>query len=166
MEPDSSFVRSTRSDSTNSHPNVLKRTSKNGWTASVYLDTDVVLAVLKADDWLSSVVDLDVIDDPKTSVSTCIEVQYAMQDEWSRERLTTVHEALQEEGIELVPLETEHVAAGGALQRRYDRLNLFDAIHLGAADVLGETLVSTDTLYPTIEEIDTVDPRDLRDSEE
>lgn len=127
----------------------------------MYLDTDVILAVLKADDWLSPVVDRDAIDDPKTSVSTCIEVQYAMQDEWSRERLTTVHEALHEEEIELVPLEAEHVAAGGALQRRYDRLNLFDAIHLGTADALDETLVSTDTLYPSIEEIDTVDPRNL-----
>jgi predicted nucleic acid-binding protein len=127
----------------------------------VYLDTDVILAILKVDDWLSSVVDLDSIDDPKTSVSTCIEVQYAMQDEWDRDRLTTVHEALAEEGIELVPLETEHVAAGGELQRRYDRLNLFDAIHLGTAEVLGETLVSTDTLYPSIEEMETVDPREL-----
>ncbi|WP_311172542.1 PIN domain-containing protein [Halobellus ordinarius] len=127
----------------------------------MYLDTDVVLAVLKADDWLSSSVDIETIDDPKTSVSTCIEVQYAMDDEWDRERLTTVNEALAEEGIELVPLEEAHVAAGGTLQRRYDRLNLFDAVHLGTADVLDETLVSTDTLYPSIEEIETVDPRDL-----
>jgi predicted nucleic acid-binding protein len=127
----------------------------------VYLDTDVVLAVLKADDWLSSAVDMDTIDNPKTSVSTCIEVQYAMEDEWDRERLTTVNESLSEEGIDLIPLREEHIGAGGELQRRYDRLNLFDAVHLGTADVLGETLVSTDTLYPSIEEIETVDPREL-----
>lgn len=127
----------------------------------MYLDTDVVLAVLKADDWLSSSVDIEAIDDPKTSVSTCIEVQYAMEDEWDRERLTTVNEALAEEGIDLVPLEEAHIAAGGKLQRRYDRLNLFDAVHLGTADVLDEILVSTDTLYPSIEEIETVDPREL-----
>lgn len=127
----------------------------------MYLDTDVVLAVLKADDWLSSSVDIRTIDDPKTSVSTCIEVQYAMEDEWDRERLTTVNEALTEEGIGLVPLEAKHIAAGGKLQRRYDRLNLFDAVHLGTADVVSETLVSTDTLYPSIEEIETVDPREL-----
>lgn len=58
----------------------------------MYVDTDVVLAVLKADDWLSSAVDLETITDPKTSVATCIEVQYAMQDEWDRERRTMVHE--------------------------------------------------------------------------
>ena len=127
----------------------------------MYLDTDVVLAVLKADDWLSSAVDLDAIDDPKTSVSTCIEVQYAMEGEWERERLTTVNESLTDEGIELVPLREPHIAAGGTLQRKYDRLNLFDAVHLGTADILDETLVSTDTLYPSIEEISTVDPREL-----
>jgi len=127
----------------------------------VYLDTDVVLAVLKVDDWLSSSVDVESMDEPKTSVATCIEVQYAMQDEWDRERLTRVREPLQHEGIELVPLRAEHVSAGDALRRRYDRLNLFDAVHLGTADVLDETLVSTDTRYPSIEEISTVDPREL-----
>lgn len=127
----------------------------------MYLDTDVVLAVLKVDDWLSSSVDVESMDEPKTSVATCIEVQYAMQDEWDRERLTRVREPLQHEGIELVPLRAEHVSAGDALRRRYDRLNLFDAVHLGTADVLDETLVSTDTRYPSIEEISTVDPREL-----
>ncbi|GAB7091102.1 hypothetical protein JCM18237_13730 [Halorubrum luteum] len=127
----------------------------------MYLDTDVVLAVLKADDWLSSAVDLDAIDDPETSVSTCIEVQYAMEDEWDRDRLTTVNEAIVDAEIELIPLREPHIAAGGTLQRKYDRLNLFDAVHLGTAEILDETLVSTDTLYPTIDEISTVDPREL-----
>ncbi|WP_049927327.1 type II toxin-antitoxin system VapC family toxin [Halopiger goleimassiliensis] len=127
----------------------------------MYVDTDVVLAVLKADDWLSSVVDLETIDDPKTSVATCIEVQYAMQGEWDREQRATVHELIADEGITFVPLRPEHVAAGSALQLSYDRLNLFDAIHLGVATVLEEPIVSTDTLYPTIEEIDHIDPRDL-----
>lgn len=117
--------------------------------------------MLKADDWLSSAVDLDAIDDPETSVSTCIEVQYAMEDEWDRDRLTTVNEEIVDAGIELIPLREPHIAAGGTLQRKYDRLNLFDAVHLGTAEILDETLVSTDTLYPTIDEISTVDPREL-----
>lgn len=138
-----------------------RKTSKSGWSGNVYLDTDVVLAVLKRDDWLSSTVDLERIDDPKTSVATCIEVQYAMQDEWDHERRTTVHESIADNEISLVPLRFEHVDAGSTLQRAYDRLNLFDAVHLGVATVLDEPIVSTDTLYPSIEEIDHVDPRDL-----
>lgn len=135
--------------------------STSGWSANVYVDTDVVLAALKADDWLTSAVDLEAIDDPKTSVATCIEVQYAMQDEWDRERRTTVHERIAEEGLTLVPLRFEHIAAGSTLQRSYDRLNLFDAVHLGVATSIDEPIVSTDTLYPSIDEVEHIDPREL-----
>ena len=66
----------------------------------MYFDTDVILALLKADDWLRPMVN------------------------------------------------------------KYDRLNFFDAIHLGTAQVLGEVTVSTDTLYPSIADIESIDPRD------
>lgn len=66
-----------------------------------------------------------------------------------------------DEGIELVPLREPHVAAGGTLQRKYDKLNLLDAVQLGTVDVLDETLVSADTPYPSVDEIETVDPREL-----
>jgi len=41
----------------------------------VYLDLDVILAALKADDWLASEVDLESLDEPKTSIATGIELQ-------------------------------------------------------------------------------------------
>ena len=63
------------------------KTSKNGWTENVYLDLDVILAELKADDWLASDVDINPIEDPKTSVATSIELQYVMEDEWDRDRV-------------------------------------------------------------------------------
>lgn len=119
--------------------------STSGWSESVYLDTDVILAHLKADDWLSSVVDLKTLDEPKTSVATCLEVQYAMEGEWERERLTRISEELEGDGIELIPLDVSHVEAGSELQRKYAKLNLFDAVHPGTAKVLEETIVSTDT---------------------
>lgn len=127
----------------------------------MYLDTDVVLAELKDDDWLHSAVDLDAIPDPKTSVSTCTEVQYAMEESWDRNRLTNIHEQLTTAGVSLVPLRTDHLDAGMALQRTYERLNQFDAVHLGVARVLEEAIVSTDTLYPSIDEVPHVDPREL-----
>ncbi len=117
--------------------------------------------MLKDDDWLSSAVDVDAIADPKTSVATCIEVQYAMEGEWGLDRLTTIHDRLDANEITIVPLRIEHLDAGMVLQRAYDRLNQFDAIHLGAAMVLEEPIVSTDTLYPDIVEVDHIDPREL-----
>lgn len=127
----------------------------------MYVDTDVVLAELKADDWLSSEVDIDSISGAKTSVATCIEIQYAMQDEWDRNQRSTAHAQIQESEIELVPLEVSHLEAGSSLLRMYNRLNLFDSVHLGVATTLDEPIVSTDTLYPSIQEIEHVDPRDL-----
>jgi hypothetical protein len=44
---------------------------------------------------------------------------------------------------------------------QYEALNVFDGVHLGSAAVLGESIVSTDTLFPEIPEIEHIDPRDL-----
>lgn len=53
--------------------------SKNALSGSVYLDTDPILAVLKADDWLASTGDLETIDEPKTSVATSGEIPAGIQ---------------------------------------------------------------------------------------
>lgn len=127
----------------------------------MYLDVDVLLAELKADDWLTSAVEIAAIDQPKTSIASVIEIQYAMEDDWDRERLATVHESITAAGIETVPLTSDEAAAAADLRVRYDAVNVFDAVHLGTAAVLDERIVSTDTLYPRIEEVDHVDPRDV-----
>ena len=133
----------------------------NGCSGSVYLDLDVILAELKADDWLSSVVDIDAIDEPKTSVATGIELQYVMEDEWRRERVVRAHDEILDCDIELVPLDPDELDAAAALRAQYDALNVFDGVHLGSAQVLDEPIVSTDTLFPEIPEIEHIDPRNL-----
>ena len=133
----------------------------NGWSENVYLDTDIVLALLKVDDWLTPVVNSVDFISPKTSVATAIEVQYVMENEWERTRLTKVHRAIADEGIDLVPLTTDAMDEAGKLRSAYNRVNVFDGVHLGVARTLDEPIVSTDTLYPDIEEIDHVDPRDF-----
>ena len=40
-------------------------------------------------------------------------------------------------------------------------VNVFDAVYLGTAKCHDEAIVSTDTLYPDINEVDSLDPRDL-----
>ena len=137
------------------------RTWPNGWSGSVYLDLDVILAELKVDDWLSSVVDIDAIDEPKTSVATGIELQYVMEDEWARDRVVRAHNEILDCDIELVPLVPDALDAAAELRARYDALNVFDGVHLGSAQVLDESIVSTDTLFPEIPEIDHIDPRNL-----
>lgn len=128
---------------------------------TVYLDTDPILALLKSDDWLASDVDLDAIDDPSTSIATTIEVQYVLEEEWPRDRLVSVHEEFGELGIDLLELTTDVVESGATLRSRYPRLNRFDSIHLGSARTIDEPIVSTDTLYPAVEEVEHVDPREI-----
>ncbi|RQG94408.1 PIN domain-containing protein [Natrarchaeobius chitinivorans] len=84
-----------------------------------------------------------------------------MEDTWSKEQLSNSHSKIANEGIELVPLTVDMMDAAGELRRAYDRLNVFDAVHLGTAYTLEEPIVSTDTLYPEIDEVGHFDPRDL-----
>jgi hypothetical protein len=127
----------------------------------VYLDLDIILAELKADDWLASDVDLESIEEPKTSVATGIELQYVMEDEWDRNRVVRAHQEIISINIELVPLTSDTLDAAADLREQYEALNVFDGVHLGSAAVLAEPIVSTDTLFPEIPEIEHIDPRDL-----
>ena len=136
--------------------------SKGGWIESVYLDLDVILAELKANGWLASDVDIDSIEEPKTSVATGIELQYVMEDEWERDRVVRAHQEISSRNIELIPLTSETLDAAADLRAQYDALNVFDGVHLGSAAVLDEPIVSTDTLFPEIPEIELIDPRDLK----
>ena len=127
----------------------------------MYLDLDVILAELKADDWLASDVDIDSIEEPKTSVATGIELQYVMEDEWDRDRVVRAHREIAGKDIELVPLTSDTLDAAADLRSQYEALNVFDGVHLGSAAVLDEPIVSTDTLFPEIPQIEHIDPRDL-----
>lgn len=136
-------------------------TSKSDWTESVYLDPDVILAELKTDDWLASDVDIESVDEPKTLVATGIELQYVMEEEWDWDRVVQAHQEIAATGIELVPLSAGALDAAADLRSQYPAVNVFDGVHLGSAAVLDEPIVSTDTLFPKIPEVEHVDPRDL-----
>ena len=128
----------------------------------MYLDLDVILAELKADDWLASDVDIESMAEPKTSVATGIELQYVMEDEWERARVVRAHQEISSMNIELVPLTSDALDAAADLRAQHDALNVFDGVHLGSAAVLDEPIVSTDTLFPEIPEVEHIDPRNLK----
>lgn len=67
--------------------------------------------------------------------------------------------------VELIPLTPDVLDSAAQLRSQYEALNVFDGVHLGTASVLGEPVVSTDTLFPEIPEIDHLDPRDLTDDD-
>ena len=53
----------------------------------MYLDTDIILAIVKPSDWLKDVVErkIKVLSDPKTSVFTLVEAEIVLNREASRE---------------------------------------------------------------------------------
>jgi hypothetical protein len=146
--------------STNGRTATREPTSRSGWTAPASRDRDVIRAELTADDGLASDVDIDAIEAPTTSVATGIELQYVMDDEWDRDRVVRAHHEITSHDIEPVPLTSDALDAAGDLRAQYAALNVFDGVHLGSAVVLDEPIVSTDTLFPELPEIEHLDPRD------
>ena len=110
---------------------------------------------------MTSDVDLDSMEDPKTSVATGIELQYVMEEEWGRDRVVRAHQELTSKNVNLVLLTSDTLNAAADLRAQYEALNVFDGVHLGSAAVLDEPIVSADTLFPEIPEIEHIDPRDL-----
>ena len=51
----------------------------------MYLDTDIILALIKKDDWLRPYVDMKKIKNPTTSVLTVIECKLVISREYGRE---------------------------------------------------------------------------------
>lgn len=105
--------------------------------------------------------ELESIEAPKTSVGTGIELQYVMEDEWDRDRVIRAHHEITSHDIELVPLTSDVLDAAGDIRAQYEAVNVFDGVHLGSAVVLDEPIVSTDTLFPELPEIEHLDPRDI-----
>jgi len=58
-------------------------------------------------------------------------------------------------------LTSDALDAAADLRAQYVSLNVFDGVHLGSAAILDEPIVSTDTLFPEISEIEHIDPREL-----
>jgi predicted nucleic acid-binding protein len=71
------------------------------------------------------------------------------------------HQEITSKNIELVLLTSDNLDAAADLRTQYEALNVFDGVHLGSAAVLDEPIVSTDTLFPEIPEIEHIDPRNL-----
>lgn len=127
----------------------------------MYLDTDVILALIKEEDWLKGVVDRERLVRAKTSVITVIEVQLIYYEKGTREFLRGVQSMIRDEGVEVLSLTPEVVQRSSELLEKYERLNVFDSLHLAHSLLLEEPVISTDTLYPKIEEVESIDPRRL-----
>jgi len=127
----------------------------------MYLDTDVILGLVKGEDWLKKHIDISKLRPAKTSSITIIEARIVLEREYSREEAIELLEKVKSLKVEIIAVDKEVIEKSQMLLKKYERLNNFDAIHAACAIVNNETLISTDTVYPRIEELDSKDPRKI-----
>lgn len=127
----------------------------------MYLDTDIILALVKEEDWLKEHVNLKKIKDPKTSVFTIIEAEIVLRREYPRELSLSVLDKVKSLEIGLLPMTEKILEKSNNLSRKYPRLNVFDSVHASFSIIHKEKLISTDTIFNELEEVENIDPRDL-----
>lgn len=128
----------------------------------MYLDTDIILALIKPEDWLKAYVErgLEEINEEKvTSLITVIESELVLMREYSRELALSAFEEIKKKGIKLLPISVEVIEESTKLLKKYSKLNIFDSVHLANAMLRREEILSTDSLFDEIEGIKRVDPR-------
>ena len=127
----------------------------------MYLDTDIILALIKDDDWLKQYVDIDKLHPAKTSTFTILEARIVLQREYSREIALDVLSNVRSLKIDILEIDEKIISKSQELIERYSKLNMFDAVHAACAIVNNEILVGTDNVFNSIEEVDNKDPRGL-----
>lgn len=65
----------------------------------MYLDTDVLLALIKSDDWLKSRINFKRISKPKTSIISALECQIVLEREEGRKFTVSVLQKLNENDL-------------------------------------------------------------------
>ena len=126
----------------------------------MYLDTDIILALIKDEDWLKEHVDLKQMQPAKTSVFTVIEAELVLLREYSRNDAIAVLDKLKTLKIEILPVTEPIIKQSQKLLSQYSELNIFDSIHVACAVVNDELIVSTDTVFQNILGLKRKDPRE------
>lgn len=129
----------------------------------MYLDTDIVLALIKKKDWLKQTIKIEKIKKPKTSALVIIEAELILSREYGREYVFSVLGETKRiiPGIRILPLEEKIIEKSIELMKNYQNLNIFDSMHAAFSILKNETIISTDDVFRKIKEVKCIDPREL-----
>jgi predicted nucleic acid-binding protein len=125
----------------------------------MYLDTDIILALIKKDDWLKKYINFLKIDSPKTSSISIIEARLVLLRESSRIDAISVYSKIKKLNIEIIPIDEKTIQKSQELLEKYSSLGIFDSIHAASSIVNNEFLLSSDNIFNEIREIKHINPR-------
>jgi predicted nucleic acid-binding protein len=127
----------------------------------MYLDTDIVLALIKKEDWLKKYISIKQLENPKTSALTVIEARIVLLREHSRDDALGVLKKVKNLGIKIISVDDNIIKRSQELIEKYSNLNMFDSVHAACAIHHNEELVSTDSIFSKIGEVTNIDPREI-----
>ncbi len=129
----------------------------------MYLDTDIILGLIKDEDWLKQYVAPARFKLAKTSTITIIEARLVLGREYSRKEAIDALGKIKKLKIKIMPLDITVIEKSQELLAAYPTLGIFDSIHAATAMNLNEQIISTDTIFTRIDGLRKIDPRDLAD---
>ncbi len=127
----------------------------------MYLDTDIILALIKDEDWLKKYVNIKKISSPKTSALNVIEARLVLLREYSRKEAINALKKINGHKIKIVEINENIINKSQELIEKYSELNMFDAVHVASVLINNEELLSTDSIFDKIKEVNKIDPRNM-----
>ncbi len=127
----------------------------------MYLDTDCVLALAKESDWLKEAV-MSAIKDSEslcTSALTVVECRLVLLREESNETAFSIESVLKKWNIKILELDEQMMYESKRLMKEFVFLGTFDALHIATAILHDETILSTDHVFPLVDRVRVVNPR-------
>ena len=127
----------------------------------MYLDTDVIVALVKKNDWLKPMVEIEKIKDPKTSVLTLVEGELVLDREYRRKYATQLTKKIRSLGIDMLPVTQAVIERSSSLLACHGSIGVFDSVHAAICLLQNCEILSTDHIYDRIPGVKRIDPRSL-----
>ena len=127
----------------------------------MYLDTDMVLALIKKDDWLKPFVNLKKINNPVISAAVLIELELVINREYGKDKVEGLIKEVKNLKIKSEPISSDVIYKSAELMKKYN-MTTFDAIHASYCILNKEKILSSDTIFDSIKDIKRIDPRELK----
>ena len=126
----------------------------------MYLDTDIILALVKKNDWLKPYVNFNKIPSPLISTVTLIELELVINRELGKEEIPGFFKKIKELKVKISPVDENVVQKSAELIGKYD-MTIFDSIHAAFCIINNERILSSDTIFDHVKEISRIDPKEL-----